>query len=80
LVLRSHSDNLPVQTTGARKLDLLPSAPIVVASATPMVTSTKAVAPRPRASRPTPLTVSTPTVAPETVRLEVIRGLTVSEE
>jgi pilus assembly protein CpaB len=80
LVLRSHSDNLPVQTTGARKLDLLPPAPIVVASASPMATSTKTVAPRPRASRPTPLTVSAPAVTPEAVRLEVIRGLSVSEE
>lgn len=80
LVLRSHSDNLPVQTNGARKLDLLPPAPIMVASATPMATSTKVVAPRPRASRPTPVSVSAPAVTPETVRLEVIRGLSVSEE
>ena len=78
LVLRSHSDNLPVQTTGARKRDLLPPAPIVVASAMPTTTSTKAVAPRPRANRPLP--VSAPAVRPETVRLEVIRGLSVSQE
>jgi pilus assembly protein CpaB len=78
LVLRSHSDNLPVQTTGARKLDLLPRAPIVVASAMPVAPSNKAGAPRPRASRPIP--ISAPTVTPETVRLEVIRGLSVSEE
>jgi pilus assembly protein CpaB len=78
LVLRSHSDDLPVQTTGARKRDLLPPAPIVVASAMPMASSTKAVTPRPRASRPIP--VSAPAVAPETVRLEVIRGSSVSEE
>jgi hypothetical protein len=80
LVLRSHSDNLPVQTTGARKLDLLPPAPIMVASATPMATSTKVVAPRPRASRPTSMSVTAPAVTPETVRLEVIRGLSVSQE
>ena len=80
LVLRSHSDNLPVQTTGARKLDLLPPAPILVASATPIAPSTKSVAPRPRASRPTPMSVTAPAVTPETVRLEVIRGLSVSEE
>jgi pilus assembly protein CpaB len=78
LVLRSHSDNLPVQTTGARKRDLLPPAPIVVASAMPTAPSTKAVAPRPRATRPLP--VSAPAVMPETVRLEVIRGLSVSQE
>jgi pilus assembly protein CpaB len=78
LVLRSHSDDLPVQTTGARKLDLLPRAPIVVASAMPVATSNKAVAPRPRTSRPISLPV--PAVTPETVRLEVIRGLSVSQE
>jgi pilus assembly protein CpaB len=78
LVLRSHSDDLPVQTTGARKLDLLPRAPIVVASAMPVATSSKAVAPRPRTSRPISLPV--PAVTPETVRLEVIRGLSVSQE
>lgn len=78
LVLRSHSDNLPVQTTGARKLDLLPRAPIVVASATTVVTGNKAVSPRPRTSRP--ISPPIPAVTPETVRLEVIRGLSVSEE
>lgn len=78
LVLRSHSDNLPVQTTGARKRDLLPPAPMVVASAMSVAPGTKAVPIRPRASRPTPL--SAPAVTPETVRLEVIRGLSVSEE
>jgi hypothetical protein len=67
-----------VQTTGARKLDLLPRAPIVVASAMPVATSSKAVAPRPRTSRPISLPV--PAVTPETVRLEVIRGLSVSQE
>jgi pilus assembly protein CpaB len=84
LVLRSHSDNLPVQTTGARKLDLLPPAPIVVASATPMATITKAVAPRPRTSRPATVTAPAPAPAPalspEPIRLEVIRGLSVSQE
>jgi len=78
LVLRSHGDNLPVQTTGARKLDLLPRAPIMVASAIPMAPSSKAVAPRPRANRSLP--VSAPAVTSETVRLEVIRGLSVSQE
>jgi pilus assembly protein CpaB len=80
LVLRSHSDNLPVQTTGARKLDLLPPAPIVVASATPMATITKAVAPRPRTSRPATATAPAPALSPEPIRLEVIRGLSVSQE
>lgn len=78
LVLRSHSDNLPVQTTGARKLDLLPRAPILVASATTVVTGNKAVSPRPRTSRP--ISPPVPAVTPENVRLEVIRGLSVSEE
>ena len=82
LVLRSHSDDLPVQTTGARKLDLLPHAPVVVASSTPAANGSKAVAPRPRASRPATVTAPTPAPAlsPEPIRLEVIRGLSVSQE
>ncbi|WP_026039538.1 Flp pilus assembly protein CpaB [Limnohabitans sp. Rim28] len=80
LVLRSHSDDLPVLTTGARKLDLLPHAPVVVASAMPMATSTKAVAPRPRTSRPATATAPAPALSPEPIRLEVIRGLSVSQE
>jgi pilus assembly protein CpaB len=82
LVLRSHSDNLPVQTTGARKLDLLPHAPVVVASSTPATTGSKAAAPRPRASRPATVTAPAPAPAlsPEPIRLEVIRGLSVSQE
>jgi pilus assembly protein CpaB len=82
LVLRSHSDDLPVQTTGARKLDLLPHAPVVVASSTPAANGSKAVAPRSRASRPATVTAPTPAPAlsPEPIRLEVIRGLSVSQE
>ena len=80
LVLRSHSDNLPVQTTGARKLDLLPHAPVVVASSTPASTVSKAVAPRPRTSRPATATAPAPAPSPEPIRLEVIRGLSVSQE
>jgi pilus assembly protein CpaB len=80
LVLRSHSDDLPVQTTGARKLDLLPHAPVVVASSTPAANGSKAAAPRPRASRPATVTAPAPALSPEPIRLEVIRGLSVSQE
>ena len=77
LVLRSHSDTTPVQTAGARKLDLLPQV------ATAMVaTAAKTAAPRPRANRPAPPTTTpTPSTAqPEPARLEVIRGLSLSQE
>jgi pilus assembly protein CpaB len=84
LVLRSHSDTLPVQTAGARKLDLLPQ----VAAAVVVATAAKTAPPRPRAARPAPAT--TPTITPslepsapptpEPARLEVIRGLSLSQE
>ncbi len=66
LVLRSQSDNTPVQTAGARKLDLLQSA-----SSTAL---------------PRPVTVSAlPKPAPrkqvdDSPRLEVIRGMSLSQE
>ena len=47
LVLRSHGDNLPVQTAGARKLDLLPQ----VATALVAALAPKTPSPRPRAAR-----------------------------
>jgi pilus assembly protein CpaB len=73
LVLRSHSDNIPVQTAGARKLDLLPqaAAAVVVASAA------KAVSTRPRVTKPAPPAAPP---APEPARLEVIRGLSLTQE
>jgi Flp pilus assembly protein CpaB len=80
LVLRSHSDNIPVQTAGARKLDLLPQ----VAAAVVVTTAAKTVPPRSRAAKPAP--PSTPTAepaappTPEPARFEVIRGLSVSQE
>jgi pilus assembly protein CpaB len=84
LVLRSHSDTLPVQTAGARKLDLLPQ----VAAAVVVAAAAKTAPPRPRAARPAPAT--TPTITPslepsapptpEPARLEVIRGLSLSQE
>lgn len=82
LVLRSQSDNTPVQTAGARKLDLVPQ----VATAVAAVTS-KATPPRPRAAQTAaPAPASTATTAapgnptPEPVRFEVIRGLSLSQE
>ena len=76
LVLRSQSDNTSVLTAGARKLDLLnpkaasdttasPPAPIVVAR-----------------KRQAPPSVSEPAVpaAPEPPRMEVIRGLSLTQE
>ena len=79
LVLRSHSDNIPVQTAGARKLDLLPQAAAAV-----VVTAAAQTAPaRPRAARPAPTTAPTAQAAapvPEPARFEVIRGLSLSQE
>lgn len=82
LVLRSHSDNIPVQTTGARKLDLLPQ----VAAGVMVATAAKSAPARPRTGRtaapstaaPAATPVATP--APEPARLEVIRGLSLSQE
>lgn len=79
LVLRSHSDNMPVQTAGARKLDLLPQ----VAAAVVVATAAKTAPPRPRASRPAPAATPIEPLAsptPEPVRFEVIRGLSLSQE
>jgi pilus assembly protein CpaB len=86
LVLRSHSDTIPVQTAGARKLDLLPQ----VAAAVVVATAAKAAPPRPRAARPAPPTAAAPApptapppvapAAPEPPRFEVIRGLSLSQE
>jgi pilus assembly protein CpaB len=77
LVLRSHSDNIPVQTAGARKLDLLPQ----VAAAVVVATAAKAAPPRPRAARPAaPAATPIAPPAPEPPRLEVIRGLSLSQE
>jgi pilus assembly protein CpaB len=82
LVLRSHGDNLPVQTAGARKLDLLPQvATTLVAALAP-----KSPSPRPRAARPLDNAphaeppAPPPAAVPEPVRLEVIRGLSLSQE
>jgi pilus assembly protein CpaB len=77
LVLRSHSDTIPVQTTGARKLDLLPQA----AAAVMVASAAKTTPPRPRASRPAPPTpTAAPTpAAPEPARLDVMRGLSLSQ-
>ena len=82
LVLRSHSDNISVQTAGARKLDLLPQATTALAAAL----APKAPAPRPRAARPaSPASTASPSPiaepsAPEPAKLEVIRGLSLSQE
>ena len=78
LVLRGHSDNMPVQTVGARKLDLLPQ----VAAAVVVATAAKTAPPRPRVSRPAPassIEAAAPP-SPEPVRFEVIRGLSLSQE
>ena len=77
LVLRSQSENTPVQTAGARKLDLVPQ----VATAVAAITS-KSTPPRPRAAPPA---VTAPTAAPsppmpDPARFEVIRGLSLSQE
>jgi pilus assembly protein CpaB len=86
LVLRSHSDNIPVQTAGARKFDLLPQ----VAAAVVVATAAKAAPPRPRTTRPAATTAAAPAPppappavappAPEPPRFEVIRGLSLSQE
>jgi pilus assembly protein CpaB len=79
LVLRSHSDTLPVQTAGARKLDLLPQ----VAAAVVVAAAAKTTPPRPRATRPVAATAPTAQAAPpapEPARFEVIRGLSLSQE
>jgi pilus assembly protein CpaB len=73
LVLRSHSDNIPVQTAGARKLDLLPQ----VAAAVVVASAAKAVSTRPRVAKPAPPAAP---AAPEPARLEVIRGLSLTQE
>ena len=68
LVLRSQSDNTPVLTAGARKLDLLQSAssvPLPHPALVPVQTKAKPV--------PRPLTAESP-------RLEVIRGMSLSQE
>ncbi len=78
LVLRSQGDNIPVQTTGSRKLDFLPQ----VAAAVVVATAAKAIPARPRSPRPAPpstTTTAAPT-APEPARFEVIRGLSLSQE
>lgn len=77
LVLRSQSDITPVQTAGARKLDLVPQVTTAVAAPTH-----KATPPRPRAA---PAAATAPTAAPsppmpEPARFEVIRGLSLSQE
>jgi pilus assembly protein CpaB len=75
LVLRSQSDTASVPTKGARKLDLLnpngaPDAPPAV----PQVVARKRTV-------PVPVPAPAPAVpAPESPRLEVIRGLSVSQE
>jgi hypothetical protein len=71
-VLRSHSDNIPVQTAGARKLDLLPQVAAAVVLAQAAQTT------RPRVVRPAAAPTAPPT--PEPARFEVIRGLTLSQE
>ncbi|MEY2619407.1 MAG: Flp pilus assembly protein CpaB [Pseudomonadota bacterium] len=78
LVLRSQGDDIPVQTSGSRKLDFLPE----VAAAVVPVIATKAAPARPHAARPAPAppaAAATPPV-PESPRLEVIRGLSLSQE
>lgn len=76
LVLRSQSDTTSVLTAGARKLDLLnPNAAAVTTTSppAPIVVARKRQAPPP---------VSEPAVqaAPEPPRLEVIRGLSLTQE
>jgi pilus assembly protein CpaB len=81
LVLRSHSDNISVQTAGARKLDLLPQAATVLVA--PVAPKRPAPAPRPRAVQPVPPESPAPIAvppSPEPARLEVIRGLSLSQE
>jgi len=81
LVLRSHSDNISVQTAGARKLDLLPQAATVLVA--PVAPKRPAPAPRPRAVQPVPPEPPAPIAvppSPEPARLEVIRGLSLSQE
>ncbi len=79
LVLRSQGDDLPVQTSGSRKMDFLPQVPAAVVP----VIAVKATPERPRATRPAP--AAAPTAAatppvPEPPRFEVIRGLSLSQE
>ncbi|MEK7344563.1 MAG: Flp pilus assembly protein CpaB [Pseudomonadota bacterium] len=66
LVLRSQSDNTPVLTVGARKLDLLQM-------------GTSIPLPRP-AARPVQAKPVALKLTPEPSRLEVIRGMSVSQE
>jgi pilus assembly protein CpaB len=66
LVLRSQSDNTPVVTAGARKLDLLQ-------------TSTSQTLTRPAVHTPLPKPAAR-LLAPEPHRLEVIRGMSLSQE
>lgn len=76
LVLRSHSDNIPVQTAGARKLDLLPR----MATAVVDVPGAKATVARATRAAPPPRTMAAPPPGPEPTRFEVIRGLSLSQE
>jgi pilus assembly protein CpaB len=75
LVLRSQSDTASVQTAGARKLDLLN--PNGAPDATPVAPMPPVVVARKRSAQPPMPAVQ---AAPEPVRLEVIRGLSVSQE
>lgn len=82
LVLRSQSDSIPVQTAGARKLDLLPQATKAVTAtvdvAPPRARTTRAAAPASSVT-PAPATATAPP-APAPARFEVIRGLSLSQE
>jgi pilus assembly protein CpaB len=78
LVLRSQGDDMPVQTSGSRKMDFLPQ----VAAAVVPVIATKAAPERPRAARPAPAppTAGISPPVPESPRFEVIRGLSLSQD
>lgn len=71
LVLRSQSDSHSVTTTGARKPDFLPSLMPPPPPLPKMVTRPKVAAPAPVPPAPPP---------PEPARLEIIRGLSLSQE
>ena len=79
LVLRSQSDLGTVVTDGARKLDLLPKSSASPAPATAVRTAYVRPTPRKAAAEaaPAPLQAST---QPEPARLEVIRGMALSQE
>lgn len=79
LVLRSQSDLGTVVTDGARKMDLLPKSSPPQAPAAAVRTAYARPAPRPAVAAPTALDSQASATA-EPPRLEVIRGMALSQE